>query len=331
MGRALCWVIAASLLCAPGVAPGRERETRQRVPTAAELRQCPHLARVNWRRVSRDLAEAQRENPGIAYDYDDDHRRIRGPWPLPDLGRAEIVIDIAIGSGETQEYPTSTSSFVWREPGGRWQVDRVDHVIASPPPPPPGSPPMTEEDVARQMRPVTRGPISAGQAEAIERALADPCFAIQPDVTPFHLPLRTGQIDSCYGAISRTVRIRRGTETRQVSDICGRWPSHALANAVMYATLDLATFLDQAARAQFPNAEIRVASRREGRRWGMYPSFCGELIVDGRTVPMVYSRWYDHGRYRNDLYVPGEADFDYNWRSRCVEETAPAPRGTSGS
>jgi hypothetical protein len=329
MRRVLHGVTVVALL-AGAPAAAREREG-QRVPTARELRQCPHLARADWRRVSRDLARRQRDNPGgPAYDPNEEHRRIRGPWPLPDLGRAEIVIDIAIGSGETQEFPTSTSSFVWREPGGAWQVDRIDYVFASPPPPPPGSPPMSAEDLARSMRPATRGPLSREQAEAIDRVLADPCFAIQPDVTPFELPLRTGQGDRCYGAISRTVRIRRGAETRLVSDICGRWPSHALANAVMYAALGLDSHIAQTLRARFPDAEIGIASLREGRRWGTSPAYCGELTVDGRAVPMVFRRWYDHGRYRNDLFVPGETDFDYYWPSLCAPEQAPAP-GSGGS
>ena len=329
MRKTLPFALAATLAAAPSTSPARERdESRQRVPSRAELRQCPHLARADWRKVSRDLAEARRNPSGTPYDVDAEHRMIRGPWPIPDLSRAEIAIDIAIGPGETQEYPTSTSSFVWREPGGAWQVDRVDSINTPPDPPPPGAPGMTREDIDRAMHPVTRGPLSAEQAATIDRILADPCFAIQPDVTPFSLPLRGGQIDSCYGAISRTIRIRRGAETRNVTDLCARWPSAALANAVMYAALGLDTLLDQAAQAQFPGKAFRIDGLREGRRWGTSPVFCGQITVDGRTLPMLFTRWYDHGRYRNDLYVQGAGEFDYYWRNGCAPPTGAATGGS---
>ncbi|TMJ19820.1 MAG: hypothetical protein E6G92_08645 [Alphaproteobacteria bacterium] len=315
-------------LLAGSPAPARTGEDR-RVPTAAELRQCPHLARVDWRRVARELAEGERDRPAAPYDYDAEHRRIRGPWPLPDIGRAEIVIDIAIGPGETQEYPTSTSAFVWREPGGQWQVDRIDHISASLPSLPPGSPVMTEEEIERAQRPATRGPLSASQAAAIDRVLADPCFAIQPDYTPFHMPLRTGQIDSCYGAINSAVRIRRGSETRLVSDICSRWPSAELANAVMYAAIGLGTLIEQTARARFPDGEIRIVAMREGRRTSIYPFYCGELEVGGRAVPVMFQDLRDGAWARRDLYVPGErnrwsASFEETWAMFCAPAQQPA-------
>jgi hypothetical protein len=310
--------------------PARARtEEGQRVPTAAELRQCPHLARVDWRRIARELAEAQRGAPAPSHDVDVEHRRIRSPWPLPDFSRAEIVIDIAIGSGETQEYPTWTSAFVWREPGGQWQVDRVDHVRAPLPSLPPGSPVMTEEEIERAQRPATRGPLSASQAAAIDRVLADPCFAIQPDYTPFQMPLRTGGIDSCYGAISSTVRIRRGSETRLVSDICSRWPSAELANAIMYAAIGLGTLIEQTARARFPDEEIRIVAMREGRRTSIYPFYCGELEVGARAVPVMFQDLRDGAWPRRDLYVPGErnrwsASFEETWAMFCAQAQQPA-------
>lgn len=329
MRRSLpAFAMIALLAGPPGAA---EAERGQHVPTAAELRQCPHLARVDWRRVSRDLAQRERAPSAASRDFDAEHRRIRGPWPLPDLSRAEIAIDIAIGSGETQEYPTSTSSFVWREPGGQWQVDRVDSISASLPPPPPGTvmEPGWEE---RAKRPVTRGPLSPPQAATIDRVLADPCFAIQPDYTPFQMPLRTGQIDSCYGAINSTVRIRRGTETRNVSDICSRWPSAELANAVMYAALSFGTLIEQTARTRFPDGEIRIVSMREGRRTSIYPFYCGELEVGGRAIPVMFQDLRSGGLPRRDLYVPGERNrwsnsFEETWRMFCtpVEQPAPAP------
>lgn len=323
------FILAALVAGAPDTALAREPAERgQRVPTRAELGQCPHLAPVDWRRVARDLAAWRRAHPAAPYDVDAEHRMIRGPWPIPDLSRAEIAIDIAIGPGETQEYPTSTSAFVWREPGGQWQVDRVDSINTPPDPPPPGAPGMTQDDIERAMHPLTRGPLSAEQAATIDRILADPCFAIQPDVTPFSLPLRGGRIDQCSGAISRTIRIRRGAEARNVTDLCARWPSAGLANAVMYAAIPLATVIEQAAQARFPGKQFRIDGLREGRRWGMSPVFCGQINVDGRTLPMVFSRWYDHGRYRNDFYVEGDGEFDYYWGSRCATEGAAT--GTPG-
>jgi hypothetical protein len=332
VGRALRLVLAATLAASPASAPAQQRgESGQHVPTSAELRQCPHLARVDWQRVSHDLAEWQRAHPAAPDDFEAEHRRIRGPWSLPDLSRAEIAIDIAIGSGETQEYPTSTSSFVWREPGGQWQVDRVDSISASLPPPPPGTV-MEPGWEARAKRPVTRGPLSPPQAATIDRVLSDPCFAIQPDYTPFQMPLRTGQIDSCYGAINSTVRIRRGTETRSVSDICSRWPSAELANAVMYAALSFGTLIEQTARARFPDGEIRIVSMREGRRTSIYPFYCGELEVGGRAIPVMFQDLRSGGWPRRDLYVPGERNrwsdsFEETWRMFCTpaEQPAPAP------
>src|SRR4051794_28641848 len=99
MSRMLRIVIAASLVAAPAAAPSRQQEARQLIPTPAELRQCPDLARANWGKVSRDLARAARENAPSNYHVDDEHRRIRGPRPMPDVSRAGIVIDVAIGSG----------------------------------------------------------------------------------------------------------------------------------------------------------------------------------------------------------------------------------------
>jgi hypothetical protein len=321
-------VLTALLAGLTGPAPAHE--AGQRVPTAGELRQCPHLARVDWPRVARELAEWKRDHPAPSYDFDTEHRRIRGPWPLPDIGRAEIVIDIAIGPGETQQYPTSTSAFAWREPGGQWQVDRVDHVRASLPPPPPGAV-MEEGWEERAKRPVTRGPLSPAQAATIDRVLADPCFAIQPDYTPMGLPLPDGRIESCYGAISRTVRIRRGAETRLVSDLCAHWPSAALAHDIMYAALSLGTLVEQAARARFPGAQIQVTALREAGRRGMTPVYCGELSVDGHLVPMMFESWRNGAWPRDDLYVPGGPAhrwtgnaFEVEWRNRCA-----APEGAT--
>jgi hypothetical protein len=182
------------------------------------------------------------------------------------------------------------------------------------------------EEAERARHPHTVGPLSQEQAAAIDQILADPCFAIQPDYTPFFLPLRGGQVDQCSGAISNTVRIRRGDQIRMVSDACGRWPSHALAGAVMYAAIPLTTVIEQTGRARYGETEFHVRLTRQGRQYGPAPVYCGEIDVDGRTRPMLFTRWYGGGLYRNQFLVEGDGQFNYIWRNACAEPPQQQPQ-----
>lgn len=101
-------------------------------------------------------------------------------------------------------YLNTVWSVVWKEPDGRWWFWRQNRTNEPPPPPPyPPGPTATDAEKkeyeaamaqyppADHVRwPPTYGALSASQAAAVEKSLADPCRAWEPDRWPWNPPLR---------------------------------------------------------------------------------------------------------------------------------------------
>ena len=218
-------VLSMTLPAQPGLA---------RIPTGKELAACPEFARFDWKKLDRMGALVLDPAAGEAARTEF-HRKIRGPIPIPDLARAEIVLSLAVGSGETQETPTSTSSFVWKEPGGEWQIDRVDWRMAhEPAPPEPGQPAPSAEDIEREARGQARGPLDQGRVKELEEGLNDPCLPLQPDAPPLQVPVKGEPIAPCWPGTGAGLVVRRGGTLRAISDPCGRWAAGRIMQAVMY-------------------------------------------------------------------------------------------------
>ena len=323
--RAAQWlaILVAAVLGCGGA--GAAEPQRMRIPTAAELKQCPKLAAIDWKKVRR-RAEAEKSGSAgfVPKDPLAEHRRIRGPRPLPDLSRAEIVLDVTIGPGETQEYPTSTSSFVWKEPGGAWQLSRVDEATSPPSPPPPGSGVVIDAAWnALARRPVTDGPLSRAQAEALDALLADPCFAAQPDVVPWSVPMRKGPDQQCSGFIGGTVRMRTRERVRVISDPCGRGYGFDLSRIVMYGGLDTETWIARAVAERLGREDFELADLRMGKSGSVAQLVCGSVTPGGGAKARFTWKRYMRGPYAEDeLVVEGDArggvsDFEAHWARRC--------------
>lgn len=286
---------------------------------------CPAFADFNWKKLGaawneRIVWSAEDEQNALAR-----HKGIRGPIPLPDLSRAEVTLSLTVGAGHTQEYPTETSSFVWKE-AGKWQIDRVDHGRTwHVSPEPPGSRiKMDEAWHEKQRRNHHQGPLAALKAAEIEQALTDPCLASQSDSPPMQIPTKKGPGEPCWGGTGTTILIRRGTDTRIISDYCGRWAAGRLMSAVMYGQVD-------------PEFSVRQSIRdsRSGVRsikkmwWGKhgYPymhAVCGVAEGDdGRNRRFVYRTNEHGGKWRTQLTVEtngkSDEDLDYDWlRFNCA-------------
>lgn len=101
-------------------------------------------------------------------------------------------------------YSNTVWSVVWKESDGRWWFWRQNRTNEPPPPPPyrpPASAPEAEQAAYRAAMadypppdhvrwPPVHGLLSEGQAAAIERSLADPCRAWEPDRWPWDPLLR---------------------------------------------------------------------------------------------------------------------------------------------
>ncbi|MEA3037068.1 MAG: hypothetical protein QOH04_2845 [Sphingomonadales bacterium] len=215
------------------------------LPTRAQLKACPALADLDFARIRAAAGQAGRREA-----LDARHARTRGPlgtFAAP--ADALVSIRLWAGPGETQEQPTETSSVVWKVGDGVWRVDRVDYITTRDPPPRPPPPPgadshrpeyapQSQAEYERLKRDVIHGPLEPEQAAAIERALADPCFALQPDSMPFDPPVRRGRPprEPCSGVIGGTVEIIWADgRRREVTELCGGFYARALIEAVMYA------------------------------------------------------------------------------------------------
>lgn len=123
-------------------------------------------------------------------------------------------------------------------------MNRVDYSNAPPPPPPiwdgtgAPPPPMTQADIEAQQRTLTQGPLAPAQAAEIERTLADPCFALQPDALPMNLPVKRGREPRppCWGVTGGALEITWADgRRRDVTELCGGFYARGAIDAVMYA------------------------------------------------------------------------------------------------
>lgn len=174
-------------------------------PTPPPVARCPFVADV-------DLAEIAAEQGLRAGDA----RAMQGEAHLRDL-----FDQVAVG-GEARRPPTDALvtltgvqppggmysntvwSVVWKEADGRWWFWRQNRTN-EPPPPPPYPPGPDAGDAEKQAYaaamadypppdhirwPPSHGLLSPIQAAALERSLADPCRAWEPDRWPWDPPLR---------------------------------------------------------------------------------------------------------------------------------------------
>jgi hypothetical protein len=296
-----------------------------RVPTKAEMKRCPKLAGIDWKKVRRQTAQRRRGSVGEPADPFERHREIRGSHGLPDLSRAEIALDVAIGAGETQEVPTSTSSIVWKEPGGSWQISRVDYTTWPPPPLPPNSGvTMDSAWQEKAQRPLTEGPLSQSQAEALDKLLANPCFRAQPAAMPASPPMKKGTEQPCYGFIGGTVRMRTPEGVRFISDPCGRGYGYELSSLVMYGTIDSGWWPVRALVKKLGREDIELSDLKRGRKIGTADHLCGSVSAPGHPKQrFTWTRWKNGPYATENLVLESEAwavapsSFEQYWKGNC--------------
>lgn len=193
--------------------------------------EAPALAqsdRAAWRETRRlcpglrDLDFAR-----LAVDPDDNWRsEARGllrATDQPQLGDAEIVLRFyappGFGGGG------STTRTTARRVGGEWIVRREDALLTTA-----GPPPYDRFRIdMRASRPqspiiVREGPLAPDRGAALDAALADPCLAREPDVSPAALPLRGGRLDVCQDGAPFFLQIERADGVRTIVHVCQpRW------------------------------------------------------------------------------------------------------------
>jgi len=207
--------------CAPspdvaGEASARELSVSQRIKA---LGKCDRFADLDLKAI---IAVEDERTPANMERSANGHVTVRGPeFEFQRPEGAEIILSMVMGSGETQSVPTSTSSYVWRVPGGPWLFDRVDDRVGIQP---------------RRKR--SSGELNPELAASIDEALADPCFQLQPSLMPINLPVMPGKVPRgpCYGVLYNSLLIEWGDgRSRMVSEFCGGFYADKLNYAVIYA------------------------------------------------------------------------------------------------
>jgi hypothetical protein len=241
MSRAGAWLALAALVggCQ---APPPEGASASTAGQLRDLRQCAAFDGLDMKAILQ--LSAERPPPDLAR-IEAAHREIRGGGELPLAEAAQVMLVTMAGPGETQSVPTHTSSVVWLDEAGAWRFDRVDYALrpVQPKPPPAGwdgSPyaGWTAEEEQELRRTRTSGVLAPGLAAAIERGLADPCFASQPDIMPFTLPEAEGEAPRppCYGVLYGSLLLRwPDGRQRLLSEPCGGFYAGDVIAAVLYA------------------------------------------------------------------------------------------------
>jgi hypothetical protein len=292
MNRLAGLAIALAVLATPALARGGSNP----VPTQGQLAACPDFSRFNWRKLEREGALHLKADANAIARSADAHKRIRGPYALPDVARADVTLSVAVGAGETQSSPVHTSSFVWRDDRGRWFIDRVDYGPAwTPAPlPPDATPPQGDQWIEYEQREAFRGPLNPDQVQRLEAALADPCLQIQPDAPPLQIPVKGRPDAPCLPGTGAALTIRSAAGTRLIVDRCGRWAAGELMNAVMYGTPDPTHVVAEALRARrgadFIADEILL--RRGNSPFPYVQVLCGSINPRARPMPkhLIYTR-----------------------------------------
>lgn len=169
------------------------------------LSTCPFVSDVDLSRIAAEQARTSQEPAAIrseTYLQDLFNRvQVSGDARAPGPDALVILTGVEPPGGM---YMNTVWSVVWKEPDGRWWFWRQNQTNDPPPPPPP--PPSPDASVAERAAyeaemaqypppshvrwPPVHGPLNTAQAAAIERSLADPCRAWEPDRWPWDPPLR---------------------------------------------------------------------------------------------------------------------------------------------
>lgn len=176
-------------------------------------RLCPGLRDLDFARLAVDPEDNWREEA----------RSLLRATGQPQLGDAEVVLRFharpGFGGGG------STTRTTARRVGGEWIVRREDALLTTA-----GPPPYDRWRIdMRASRPqspiiVREGPLDADRGAALDAALADPCLAREPDVSPAALPLRGGRLDICRDGVPFFLQIERVEGVRTIVHVCQpRW------------------------------------------------------------------------------------------------------------
>ena len=309
--------VALAVLASPAFA----RDGNDSLPTRAQLAACPAFATFNWRKLDKAGALHLKTDPAAAARRAGEHKRIRGPYAVPDLSRAEVTLSLTVGSGETQSSPVHTSSFLWRDDRGRWFIDRVDYgpAWAPAPLPPDATVPAGDRWLEHEQREAFRGPLAPNQVKQLEAALSDPCLQIQPDAPPLQIPVKGKPQPPCVPGTGASLTIHSATATRLIGDRCGRWAAGALMQAVMYGTPDPAHVVAEALRARQGPDFIRreILLRRGNSHFPYVEVLCGSIDPRARPMPrhLIYTRDSSpSGKPRTELLLEeDDPDFRQQW------------------
>lgn len=197
---------------------------------------CPHVADVDLARIERDTdnptARAARETSLRSIQALLDEIMISEGSPYRPGPDAEIVLRSVTPPGGM--YSNTMWSVVWRDGQGAWWFWRQNRDPGRTPPPPPlpsqGSAEyevyMEQQRVGYWLRDDVRWPPQTGRLNpdlvaTLERALADPCRAWEPDIWPRAIPLR-GQRPRPADPLPQDwtgtyVDLREGARVRQIA------------------------------------------------------------------------------------------------------------------
>lgn len=214
-----------------------ERRMASAVRRDPRLANCGDLRKVDFRRLSAEVADRTPPSSDEWKARAGDHAAARGPYgafAAPD--DAQIVLTMFAGATGHQMVRGTTSSVVWKGTDGVWRVNAVDHVTGGPPIPPRplGEPAYTPDEYERMQRKTTIGVLSPSQAAILDEAIDDVCLDIQPDLVPWEIPVLGGGIDHCRpdtgGLLQMAVRGRQ----RIIIDGCARYTAGRIMRVVMY-------------------------------------------------------------------------------------------------
>lgn len=224
----------AIVLLAPNLgAPPHPHGFRQ--PKRADIHDCPDLRRIDYKAVAREAAG----QPASSDERDRAaHARIRGPISYPAIADADIILSAIGAPSITQDQPTYTSSIIWRDNAGHWNMDRADFIDPMNIPMPTGRPAYTPDEISILQRRHSTGRLAASIANSLEAALADRCFALEPDWLGLPIPaVKDGgppYIEG-YSGSGGAVRFRTEERTWTMWHKDPRSQFRIILNAVLYA------------------------------------------------------------------------------------------------
>ena len=179
-------------------------EAKAPLPTnSVRQDQCPTVANIDLAKIERmgrpKRGEAQ------SYQPDPELEEVRVPpyafrQPPPD---ATFIVRVRLPGGGL--YPQDERAVVWREADGSWwgwrNVLNDENHSFPPPPPIPGSPEDKQQKAEEAAEAaagypiwyssdsIYEGRLDAKQSAILEKAYADPCRNLEPDVWPWKIPL----------------------------------------------------------------------------------------------------------------------------------------------